>query len=212
MLRGGPSPPHSSVPLSAALRRERDRENEGSLRYPIFVLSPSPSVPLTPLPPTSPNSLSLLPNPPHPLSMDLLNLPVYPPLSSLLPLPLHPSPFPLPSFPSLRPCEELGTHLFSLLLPFPFPLAPLFSSVIHEVIHRVEVIMAESCERVQGRLPDRDAARRCCAPWSRSKPHPSTSYGRGCIERVPVRAETFRRHPGLNSMSVTKNGGTGYKY
>jgi hypothetical protein len=34
LQRGGPSDPHSSVPLSAALRRERGRENEVSLPNP----------------------------------------------------------------------------------------------------------------------------------------------------------------------------------
>ena len=79
MLRGGPSAPHSSVPLSAAFAQREGQRELGKF-------------PLSPI-----RHLSLLPNPPHPLSMAFVNLLVYPPLSSLLPLPLHPSPFPLPS-------------------------------------------------------------------------------------------------------------------
>ena len=62
LQRGGPSAPHSSVPLSAALRKETDGENQGSLPNPLFVLSPSPSHTspfVLPLPSPQPTSSSL---------------------------------------------------------------------------------------------------------------------------------------------------------
>ena len=90
LLRRG-SAPHSSVSLSACLRRDRDGENQGSLLIPLFVLSPSPSHTSSPRPPQINVPISLLPNPPLPLSMALINLPsTHPPLSSLFPLRLHP--------------------------------------------------------------------------------------------------------------------------
>ena len=114
-----PTAPSLSLQLCVERGKERTR---GASLIPLFVLWPSPSHTSSS---TSPNSpLSLLTNPPLPISMALLNLPVYPPLPSLLPLPLHSSPFPLPSFPSLSPCEELGTHVFPLSLALPVPSRP----------------------------------------------------------------------------------------
>ena len=120
MRRGGPSPPHSSVPLSAALRRKRVRENKGSLPYPPFrplslslshLTSSSPwmnNPPPFPSPQPTSSSLYGPSESPHSLASPL-------PSSATSSSSLSPftCPFPFPSpFPS-RPSPFLT-------LPFPF--------------------------------------------------------------------------------------------
>ncbi len=77
-------PAAPSLSLQPCVERGTERIKEASLLIPLFVLSPSLSH-------LTSSSLSLLPNPPLPLSMTLLNLPIHPPLPSPLPLHLHPS-------------------------------------------------------------------------------------------------------------------------
>ena len=90
-----PTSPSLSLQLFADRGAERMRE---AVLIPLVVLSPSPSHTSSPRPPQLTAPLSLLPNPPLPLSMALLNLPIHPPLPSLLPLPVHSSHLPS-SFP-----------------------------------------------------------------------------------------------------------------
>ena len=91
---------HTSPSLSLQIFADRwaERMREAVL-IPLVVLSPSPSHTSSPRPPQITAPLSLLPNPPLPLSMALLNLPIHPPLPSL-PFPSAISscpPFPVPS-------------------------------------------------------------------------------------------------------------------
>jgi hypothetical protein len=109
-------PTAPSLSLQLCAERGAERMREASI-IPLVVLSPSPSHASSPRPPQITVPLSLLPNPPLPLSMALLNRPIHPPLPSLLPLPVHFPPFPVPL--ALSP----PSFPFLTLLPFPLPLS-----------------------------------------------------------------------------------------
>jgi hypothetical protein len=122
-----PTAPSLSLQLCAERGAERMRE---ASQFPLVVLSPSPSHASSPRPPQITVPLSLLPNPPLPLSMALLNRPIHPPLPSLLPLPVHFPPFPVPlslsppSFPFLTlpfPLSRYPCDLPQPFWPFVFP-------------------------------------------------------------------------------------------
>jgi hypothetical protein len=126
MRRGGPSPPHSNVPLSAGLRRKRGRENKGSLPYPPF---PPLSLSLSHLTSSSPwmNNPPPLPSP-QPTSSSLYGRSESPPFTRLS-LAFFRYLFILP-FPFLVPSSFHVSLSLSLSLLLPFSLFPSLSPTI----------------------------------------------------------------------------------